>query len=214
METFTSTLALGILSGFIGSMGIAGPITVLVLGRMAQHRDAEGRALAMGAAIAEGVYAAIAGFGAKLLVGVHGPLAIGARVLAALLLAVAGIVLLRPAHPPHADPLPKPARRMHGFWLGFAVAALNPALIAGWTAAIAGLVSWDLMPGSHVAAVVFGFGVTGGVMAWFTLAIRGMRKVRTRIKPTTVMRVRHVAGWVLIVLAVALAAKIVAMSWQ
>ncbi len=213
MTDFASTFLLGILSGFIGSMLIAGPISVLVLSRVAQGRDSESYTLAAGAAVAEGIYASLAGVGAKLLVTIHGSVVVIARTLGALLLLLAGLALIRPAHPPKEAGLPKASRAFHGFWLGFAVAALNPALIAGWTAAVAALVSWELMPGSHIAAVFFGAGVSVGVALWFTFAIRMMRVLREKVRPATLLKIRHGTGAVLLVLAAGVAVKIVITHW-
>lgn len=207
-----SALLLGIASGFIGSVFVAGPISVLVLSRIAQHHDREGWSLAAGAAIAEGTYAALAGLGAKLLVGLEGVLATGGRVLGALLVLGLGWLLVRPTHLPGAPPKPRVQRAGRGFWLGFMIAALNPALAAGWAAAIAALVSWGLLSGGHLSAMAFGAGVSVGVISWFTLAILGLRNVREKIRPTTALRVRHAAGLVLILIGVALALKMVAVE--
>ncbi len=126
-----SALLLGIVSGFIGSILVAGPISVLVLSRIAQHHDREGWSLAAGAAVAEGTYAALAGLGAKLLVGLEGMLATGGRALGALLVLALGLLLVRPTHLPGAPPKPRVQRAGRGFWLGFMIAAVNPALAAG-----------------------------------------------------------------------------------
>lgn len=207
-----SALLLGIVSGFIGSILVAGPISVLVLSRIAQHHDREGWSLAAGAAVAEGTYAALAGLGAKLLVGLEGMLATGGRALGALLVLALGLMLVWPTHLPGAPPKPRVQRAGRGFWLGFMIAAVNPALAAGWAAAIAALVSWGLLSGGHLSAMAFGLGVSVGVISWFTLAILGLRNVREKIRPTTALRVRHAAGMVLILIGAALALKMLAVE--
>ncbi|MFN7950804.1 MAG: LysE family transporter [bacterium] len=209
MTELVAALLLGILSGTIGSVLVAGPISILVVSRIAQGHDREGLSLAAGAAVAEGTYAALAGLGAKLLVGIEGATAIGARALGAVLLLSLGALLVRTSRGGGTPRAPRRQRTGRGFWLGFMVAALNPALAAGWAAAITALVSWGLLAGGHIAAVVFGTGVSVGVMLWFSVAITGLRGLREKVRPTTALKVRQGTGAILIAIGLVLAIKVV-----
>ncbi len=209
MTDLVAALLLGIVSGMIGSILVAGPISILVLSRIAQGHDREGLSLAAGAAVAEGTYAAFAGLGAKLLVGIQGSMATGARSLGAILLLTIGYVLVRTSHGGGNPPKPRRQRTGRGFWLGFMVAALNPALAAGWAAAITALVSWGLLAGGHIAAMVFGLGVSIGVMLWFSIAITGLRGLREKVRPTTALKVRQGTGAILIAFGLVLAYRVI-----
>jgi threonine/homoserine/homoserine lactone efflux protein len=60
LALLATAIVAGFLMAFFGSMPPVGPIAVLLLERGVSGRDAEGRGIALGAAIAETIYCALA----------------------------------------------------------------------------------------------------------------------------------------------------------
>ncbi|MCK5796418.1 MAG: LysE family transporter, partial [Deltaproteobacteria bacterium] len=138
---------IGFLFGFIGSMPVAGPIAVIVFARGIEGRLRSGLAVAVGGALAEGVYAFLAFWGFSKLLAHYTFILPASRAVAAIVLIGLGIIFLR-KKPIETTPSPVREGWGGGFFLGFGITALNPTLIATWSAASAtlfstGLVSFD-----------------------------------------------------------------------
>ncbi len=164
--------------GFFGSMPLAGPIAVLAVSRAAHDRFDEALRIALGAAVAEGIYAGVAFFGFTTFLARNPlivPISHGAT---AVILTVLGarFVFWRMSEAKDAH------ESRAGTWLlGFTVSLLNPTLLLTWSTAVAFLYSRDLEPASALAAVPFGGCAAAGIAGWFACLVALMRKYRGKI---------------------------------
>lgn len=191
-----AALALGFAFGYVGSMPVAGPISVLVLHLgLAHSRDA--LHVAVGAALAEGLYALLAFWGLSELVS-HHPLVIPAArwVGAGLLLALGLALLLTRAG---AAPGEAPRRgRKRSYALGFLVTAVNPTLLVTWTAALTALHATGLLAMSHAQALPFAAAAGAGIVAWFLTLLWLVGKWRSRMSEAALGRFRRATGAILL----------------
>jgi threonine/homoserine/homoserine lactone efflux protein len=206
----TSAL-LGFVFGFVGSMPVAGPISILVFGRGLENRGRSGTYLATGSALAESVYAYLAFWGFSELLANHSWIEPISRGLAAVLFLGLGLrlALKRPAG--DAQPLaPEPAvGNKRSFLLGFTITALNPTLIATWGAAVTALHSLDIVNFGSRGALTFSIGVCLGISAWFVLLLWLLRRFRGRFQRSTLERTVQIMGGVLILLGLFFAVRFV-----
>lgn len=191
---------LGFAFGFIGSMPVAGPISLLVFGRGLQDRARSGAYLAAGAAIAESIYAYLAFWGFSELLASYAWVELVSRGLAAVLLTGLGIHFVRrSAPPPTSGYAPyKEVGHKRSFVLGFTITALNPTLMASWGAAVTTMHSFHLVAFGPGRALPFSIGVCLGIISWFWLLLGLLARYRNRFRPDTVERVVRVMGVVLI----------------
>lgn len=203
---------LGFAFGFVGSMPVAGPISLLVFGRGLQDRARSGAYLAAGAAIAESVYAYLAFWGFSELLAPYAWVELWSRALAAVLLTGLGIHFVRrrppPPPPPTAGDAPsKEVGHKRSFVLGFTITALNPTLMASWGAAVTTMHSFDLVAFGPGRALPFSIGVCLGITSWFWLLLGLLARYRNRFHESTVDRVVRVMGVLLIGLGVFFAVR-------
>lgn len=188
----------GLVAGFLGSVPVAGPVAVLVLraGLTGQYR--EGRAIAAGSALAEGLYGGMAFAGVGLAMGRYPMLAKISGMVAALMLVAVGIALLL-SRAPQALPVGSiPPRRRGKFWLGLSVTALNPTILLSWSTVITTLYGAGLLARASHGALSFGTGVGVGVMLWFVAMLWLLDRHRGRVSPATLHRGVHAAGGLLL----------------
>lgn len=187
---------LGFAFGFVGSMPVAGPISLLVFGRGLQDRARSGAYLAAGAAIAESVYAYLAFWGFSELLAPYTWIELVSRGLAALLLTGLGIHFVRRSAPPPTTGLApyKDVGNKRSFVLGFTITALNPTLVASWGAAVTTLHSFHVVAFGPGRALPFSIGVCLGITSWFWLLLGLLARFRNRFQASTVERVVRVMG--------------------
>ena len=203
---------IGFVFGFAGSVPSAGPIAALVLSRGLQGRVGSALRLASGAAIAEGGYAYLAFWGFSGFLTRYAWIEPAARVASALISILLGLYFV---HGPGAkatrtDPAPHDPSPLeqHNFLLGLTLTALNPMLIAAWTAAITAVYSLDLVHFDPQEALPFSLGAFAGITAWFATLLGVLQRYRTRISDAVVARMRRGMGVVLILLGLGLAARL------
>ncbi len=192
----TLSLGLGLALGAVGSVPLAGPISVLVLRRGVAGRTSEGRAAAAGAAVAEGIHAYLAFRGLSWIV-VRWPQAlIVSEIFGVAVLILAGVWLwLRPM--PRSvgavsdpDPLPPGLGRLP--WggrqgnpthlaLGFLLTGANLSILLNWTAVLGVLSRFGYHPGGGADGLLFAVGVAIGIAVWFELALRLLARYRLRL---------------------------------
>ncbi len=191
-------LLLGLVSGFVGSMPVAGPVAVLVLRAAFRGRARAGLQIAFGCAIAEGLYGALAFVGVGQLAKRYtwfGPLA---GVVGACILVLVGVVLMLKhqtleVEAPRTSRLVPPAA---GNWLlGFSVTALNPTIVASWTAVVT---TWHGMGLVHEFSwrngAAVGLGIASGVVLWFYMLVALVTRHRDRVSEQTLERVVRLLG--------------------
>jgi threonine/homoserine/homoserine lactone efflux protein len=193
----------GFLFGFIGSMPVAGPIAILVFAKAVEKRFRSGLSIAAGAAIAESIYAFLAFWGFSQLFKEYPVIRPVSRAAAAALLMTLGILFVRrksKSAVEKKDEEQAPARegwRRH-FFLGFSITALNPTLIATWTAAANTLFSTGLIASDANLAYPFGLGAMAGIVVWFSILVYLVRRFRGRFSQATLDRIIRAMGWLLI----------------
>ena len=89
-------------------------------------------------------------------------------------------------------------RACSGFVLGFSIVALNPTLIATWTAAATTLFSTGLVEFAPDQALPFSLAACGGIVTWFAVLIKLVRRYRDRFRVETLTTIIRLMGWFLI----------------
>ena len=195
----TATL-MGLLFGFVGSMPMAGPIWALVFARALQGRMREGLYIAIGGAIAEAIYAALAFWGFASLLERYAWIQSVSDATAAVILSVLGVLFIR--HPRTEVSTPaRPDRSGTGPILGFTITALNPTLIATWSAATAMLLSSGLVELESNHAVPFSLGALTGIVLWFVLLLWLVGRFKERFNYATIAMAIRITGGGLLALA-------------
>lgn len=192
---------LGYLFGFVGSVPIAGPISVLVFSLGLEGRFKNGVYLAIGAAIAEAFYAYLAFWGFSEFLARYGWIEPLSKALAAIILIFLGLNLYRrkSASGKIRKKLPSDGQK-RSMVLGFTLTALNPTLIATWTAAVAILYSTEILAFSTARALPFSIGTCMGIASWFCLLLILLARYKSRFKSSTLDKVVNVMGVGLVIL--------------
>lgn len=171
--------------GVAGSIPLAGPITMLVLGYGLEGRIRQAALVALGSALPECVYAGLALWGFGALVEEFEWVGPTSHAIAALVLIAVGLFLMlrppregEPTDQTSADSIEGSKRH---FLLGMSITALNPALILNWGAAATMVYSLGLVEPKPHYAIPFGLGVGGGILAWFTVTLTFLHRHHRRI---------------------------------
>jgi threonine/homoserine/homoserine lactone efflux protein len=194
------TVLVGFAFGYLGSMPVAGPISVLVLHLGLAHDPRHALHLAVGGAVAEGAYALVAFWGLSTVLAAYPVILPVSRLVGATLLLALGLVMalrrVRGATP--ADPR-QPARgRKRSLVLGFLVTAVNPTLIVTWSAAVGALHATGLVDMNRAAALPFAGSVAVGIIAWFLTLLWLVAKWRNRLGLETMSRFMRLMGVALV----------------
>ena len=191
---------IGFLFGFVGSMPVAGPIAALVFTRALQGRTRSGMHIAIGGAVAEAIYAALAFWGFAELLVEYPWVRQASNVTAAVILSALGVIFIR-----HETTEPRETadaeRPGSGLLLGFTITLLNPTLIVTWAAAAATLLSTGLVQFEARHALPFSLGAMAGIVLWFATLLRLVTHFRDRFSYAALARVIRAMGWGLIVIA-------------
>jgi threonine/homoserine/homoserine lactone efflux protein len=180
------------LIAFVGSMPLAGPISVIVISRAAQHQNRAALAMAVGAAIAEGAYAGVALWGFATFLA-HHPLAtpISHAVSALVLLAVGVHFTTWKYRSSTADD------GKAGVLVGFGVSALNPTLLVTWSVVVAALDARGVVL-TPILGLPFGLSAAAGIVAWNVTLVTLLRRFAGHVPKTTVTRMVRGMGVLLV----------------
>ena len=207
----------GFLMGFIGSMPVAGPTSLLVFhrGMLARYRD--GWVIGLGGGLVEGVYCAIAVHAFSILRDNLTFLAPLTKIASLLLLFALGLYFIF-ARQENAEKTavaePSPANWGGQFFVGVSVAALNPTLILTWSASVALLYSITNITLHSYNSVVFAASVVLGIVAWFSLLLALLRRFRSHFPSSLLHKVMRIIGVLLVVVSITLAGSVVYGSVQ
>jgi len=188
------TLGFGL--GFVGSMPIAGPVSLLVVERGVAGRFRDGLLLACGAAAAEAGYCAGALYGYGFLLDRWPPLRPLLSAFGALLLIVLGAHFMR-GRRPRAGGRPSSAAlaaQSHQAALGFTLVGLNPSVVMSWLAVLTALHAMGLEPEGNGDRLLFVAGVGLGIVAWFGALLSMLHRGRERIPPIALDRMVRALG--------------------
>jgi threonine/homoserine/homoserine lactone efflux protein len=202
---------LGFCFGFIGSMPVAGPIAVLVFGRGLEDRARNGLYLASGAAIAESIYAYLAFWGFSAFLTSYPWIEPTSRVAAAIILTALGVHFYRkqPTAVGVVAPPVSGVGNKRSFFLGFTITALNPTLIATWTAAVTTVFSLDIVNFDSSEALPFSLGAFTGIVSWFATLLYLLNRFRSRFSRAALDRLMHGMGILLILLGLGIAVRFI-----
>ena len=182
-------------ASFIGSLQ-AGVVNTAVLAHTIKWGQVAGRRMAVGGAIPELVYAAVAFVGAGWLVKALGMGTRGITFVVAGILLVLGVYFLFLYHPKPAtkgeDKLTGDLRR--GMLLGFA----NPQLLLFWCGVRLLVVSWGMDDAGWLALVSFSLGAITGAILLLLILVRMGVKAQERLSPAGLRRLFRGIGAVLI----------------
>ena len=209
-------LLIGFGFGYLGSMPVAGPISVLVLHLGLAHDPRHALMVAVGGALAESLYALVAFWGLSTALASYPVILPVSRLVGAVLLLVLGLAMvLRRVQGGDPGARPGPVRgRKRSFVLGFLVTALNPTLIVTWSAAVTALHATGLVAMDRAEALPFAGAVAAGIIAWFLTLLRLVGRWRNHLSLETLGRLMKVMGAILVVVGVGMAARILPGLWR
>jgi threonine/homoserine/homoserine lactone efflux protein len=202
-------LLIGFAFGYIGSMPVAGPISVLVLHLGLAHDPRHALYVAVGGALAEGLYALLAFWGLSTMLARYPMVLPGSRAAGAAILMALGLVMLlrkvrgsAPAGSAPAGSATSTPRTANGnkrsFALGFLITAINPTLLVTWTAAVTGLNATGLLAMDRSEALPFAVAACIGIVAWFLTLLWLVAKWRSRLSLESMGRVMKGMGATLV----------------
>jgi threonine/homoserine/homoserine lactone efflux protein len=198
--SFLAVSVVALVFAFVGSLPLAGPIALLVVSNGVSGRYADALRIALGAALAEGIYAFLAFWGfATFLARYRLVLPISHGVTAVILLALGlrfVFFKLKEEAPQSQDP--RPAR----FWVGFSVSALNPTLLATWGAVTTFIYSKELVQLTPILAIPFGAFAAAGIALWGLMMVTLLKRYRSRLPKKLLTWTVRIMGLVLIGVAV------------
>jgi threonine/homoserine/homoserine lactone efflux protein len=162
----------GILFGLIAAAPI-GPVNLICIRRTLQYGSLNGFVSGLGAALGDGVFACVTGFGLTAIAQLISGLSIALQLAGGILLVCFGLYtyIAKPPKPSDKD-LPREkgksslARAMAST---FALTMTNPATLLGFTAMFTGLGGLD--PSFFSAAFMVGGVILGSTLWWLTLTL-------------------------------------------
>jgi len=201
------SLGVGFLMGWVGSMPLAGAVSIFVFQRGLAGHFRRGILLAAGAAAAEAIWCLVALIGAEQVLSRWPGFEVVARSAGGLILLALGIYFLRRKNtlPVAADEDPAPkdtsGTLLQEFWLGFGLVAGNISIPFTWLGMITIAVSWGLDPMAG-SPWIFAAGVALGIIGWFILLLKILAAFRTRFRPQTHESLMKAMGFLLITVGV------------
>lgn len=182
-------------ASFIGSLQ-AGVVNTAVLAHTIKWGRQAGRRMAIGGAIPELVYGAVAYVGAGWLADTLGLGGKGITLVVAIILLLLGVYFLFLYHPRPAavgeDKLTGDLRR--GMLLGFA----NPQLLLFWCGVRLLVGSWELDRGGALSVLAFGAGAFTGAIILLLILVRMGVKAQEKLSPVGLRRLFRGIGAVLL----------------
>lgn len=210
--------------GFFSAVPVAGPISALILRRAIKGRTRNVKGIAAGSALAEAIYVFLALWGFGSLFSRYDFVTPLSKGFGALILTLLGLLFVfKPGKPVStADELADAAleearlvdRKRKGFVLGFGITALNPTLIATWSAGATTLYSSGLITYSISSSALFATGVAAGVTAWFLVLLKLVRRHHGKLDPCTLAHIQRAVGAVLLAAGAWFAWSFAAYYWR
>jgi threonine/homoserine/homoserine lactone efflux protein len=204
----TLTFFVGLVLGFVGSIPIAGPTSVIVLKNTLEKGNREGLDIAAGAGVAEAIYAFFAFWGLTTAL-VHFPGMVNAsRIVGAALIIVVGVYLVLQRTNARRRQASDSDGQGHRWLRGFASAIFNPTLIVTWTTVVTALHAMSLLSMRGIDAIPFALGVGVGIMGWFFLLVKLVQRFRDRMRPENLDRVVKGMGWAMIAIGAVVMSRV------
>jgi threonine/homoserine/homoserine lactone efflux protein len=203
---------------FFGSMPIAGPIAVIVVSRGLDNRPRSGLFIAIGAAIAESVYAGLAFLGLTAMLERYPLLLPISRLFGCLILTFLGVYFIarspkKPEDKKEAAKKDAATTALRSGFLGLSVTALNPTLIVTWTAAVGVAQSTGFLRVRELDALPFAGGVLAGIISWFATFLWLLVRFQKKLQPGSIDRAIKGMGVVLILAGLGFGARTL-LAWH
>jgi threonine/homoserine/homoserine lactone efflux protein len=193
--------------GFVGSMPLAGPIAILAVARATRGRYGEALRVGLGAAVAEGIYAAVSFWGFTTFLARHAivvPISHGTTAIV-----LVGVGVRFAVWRPNEGATKAPENKAGTLLFGFTVSAVNPTLLLTWSAAAAFLYSRGLHEPSPLYAIPFGVCAAAGISGWFLTLTALFKKYGTKVPRAGLTWVVRSMGLLLVVLGLWSGVKLV-----
>jgi len=193
------------LKGLIIGFAIAapvGPIGILCIQRSLHNGFKVGLMTGMGAALADGVYGLVAGFGLTAISSLLVSHQFWIRLIGGLFLIYLGIKILI-SHPPEQNPTDNPDRSpWHACVTSFLLTLTNPMTILSFIAVFAGL-GLGSSSTNYVHAILLVFGITLGSAIWWLFLSGGVAFIlHHRISPKTMQILNWFSGITILVFGI------------
>ncbi len=193
-----TSLGIGFVLGWVGSMPVAGAVSIFVFQRGLAGRVRDGLLLSAGAAAAEAGWCAVARYGAGQALERWPMVGTVAEAVGGVILIALGAYFLRLKNRlPSSEDQDKTLSTVREFGLGFALVAGNLAIPINWLALITVVFSLGYDPFTGPPGS-FSIGVAVGIMAWFTFLLLLLNHFRTRLNDKALSRIMQVMGALLI----------------
>jgi len=196
-------LAAGFALGWLGSMPIAGAVSIFIFQRGLAGRMKAGLMLSAGAALAEAAWCLLAMLGAEQIM-TRWPAAEGiARIVGSIILLVLGVYFFskKVSVPTGESNMPPEENLAKDFWVGFSLVAGNISVPLNWLAILTIAVGLGFHP-YEGSALIFVVGVAFGIVGWFSVLLKLLDIFRNRLAPSRIQRVMRGMGLLLIVTGV------------
>jgi threonine/homoserine/homoserine lactone efflux protein len=167
-------------AGFLGSMPVSGPIALIVFRSSLKGHFSKAIRVVTGAAVAEGIYCAIATFGFVQISTAYPFLAKYIRYVGAIFLLVLGIVFMFQKVRFADEMAPIPENKNSGLVSGFLIALFNPTLFLTWGSASSTIFSWFTTI-SFWDLLLFPIAASIGIITWFAILLEIFKKYHGRI---------------------------------
>jgi threonine/homoserine/homoserine lactone efflux protein len=186
---------------FVGSVPLAGPVSIIVVSRVARREPGVALRMAIGAAVAEGGYAGVAFWGYATFLAHHPLVGTIAHGVSALLLVGIGahFVFWKGGGDGWKHARPRDQRR-GSLLVGFLVSAFNPTLLVTWSVLVAMLDARGALSDRPAIAVPFGLCAAGGIVAWNAILVGSLMRLGGRIPHGVLTRVVRGMGIALVVI--------------
>jgi threonine/homoserine/homoserine lactone efflux protein len=198
----------GILFGLIAAAPI-GPVNLICIRRTLQYGSLNGFVSGMGAALGDGVFACITGFGLTAIAQLISGLSTALQLAGGILLVCFGLYTYI-AKPPKAEKdVPKEqgaSSLVRAIVSTFALTMTNPATLLGFTAMFTGLGGID--PSFFSAAFMVGGVILGSTLWWLTLTmVVGL--LHARIDDRVMRIINHGTGLLVVLFGVVILGRVV-----
>jgi threonine/homoserine/homoserine lactone efflux protein len=195
--SFVAVSLVAFVFAFVGSLPLAGPIALLVVSNGASGRYKEALRIALGAAVAEGIYAFLAFWGfATFLARYALILPISHGVTAVILCGLGARFLFFKLK--QEEKKPGDDAKSGRFWVGFSVAAVNPTLLATWGAVTTFLYSRQLVRFTGLLAIPFGVFAAAGIAVWGLTTVLLLKRFKNNVPRASLTWLVRSMGVVLI----------------
>lgn len=198
-------LALGIVLGFVGSIPATGPLLFLVIDAGLTRDRPRALSLAVGGALAESAYVALAFAGAGQLLQLLPVSPQALKLASAAIVVVLGLWIVRAKADnaaKAANPAPAEGFRATAFMTGFSIVLLNPGFLAYWSVVAAFVYSSGILATGATATAALALGCAGGIVLWFAAVYALATRATSNVSEQRLQSLRRGIGGVLIVLGV------------